>query len=144
MSSRAVADTGPLVAIVRSRERAHKKFVEALETLRTPLMTCWPVLTEAAWLLRNEPGGFKAIGGLVDSRLVKRLDLDEKALAWIVAYLDRYASYKAQLADAALMYLAERQDIGIVFTLDRRISPSTGRRMAALSRSFLTHEARIE
>lgn len=57
MDSRSVADTGPLVAIVRKREEAHERCVAALRSLRAPLLTCWPVLTEAAWLPRNEPGG---------------------------------------------------------------------------------------
>jgi uncharacterized protein len=48
MAERAVADTGPLVAIIRKREKAHRKCVAALKTLRPPLLTCWPVLTEAA------------------------------------------------------------------------------------------------
>jgi len=120
VSSRAVADTGPLVAIVRAREKAHKKCAAALKTLRTPLLTCWPVLTEAAWLLRDEPGGYKALGGLVESGLVELAELDATALAWVIAFMNRYASAKAQMADAALMYLAEREGIDSVFTLDRR------------------------
>jgi uncharacterized protein len=120
VSSRVVADTGPLVAIVRSREKAHKKCVAALKTLRTPLVTCWPVLAETAWLLRQEPDGMKAIGRLIETGLVKLEQLDETALAWIIAFMERYASAKAQMADAALMYIAEREGIDTVFTLDRR------------------------
>jgi predicted nucleic acid-binding protein len=120
VSSRVVADTGPPVAIVRSREKAHKKCSAALKAIRPPLLTCWPVLTEAAWLLRDEPGRFKALGGLIDSGLVKLVELDERALAWIIAFLERYTSAKAQLADAAVMYLAEREGVDTVFTLDRR------------------------
>jgi uncharacterized protein len=116
----AVADTGALVAIVRKREEAHKKCVAALKLLRSPLLTCWPVLTEAAWLLRKEHGGFEAIGKLVRSGSVKLIDLDDDALAWMIEFLARYASAGAQLADAALMYIAERDGIEIVFTLDRR------------------------
>jgi len=77
-------------------------------------------LTEAAWLLRNETAGFKAVGGLIESGLVKLVELDETALAWIIAFLDRYASARAQMADAALMYIAEREGTDTVFTLDRR------------------------
>jgi predicted nucleic acid-binding protein len=108
------------VAVVRSRERAHRKCAAALNAFRAPLLTCWPVLTEAAWLLRKEPGGMRAIGGLVESGLVKPVELDDPALAWIIAFLDRYASAGAQMADAALMYLAEREGVDTVFTLDRR------------------------
>ena len=120
MISRAVADTGPLVAIVRAREKAHKKCAAALKAIRPPLLTCWPVLTEAAWLLRKEPGGFRALGGLIDSGLVQLADLDQTAVPWVIAFLDRYASAGPDLADAALMYLAERESIETVFTLDRR------------------------
>ena len=42
-----------LVAIVRAREKADKRCVACLKTLRAPLVTCWPVLTETAWLLRT-------------------------------------------------------------------------------------------
>jgi predicted nucleic acid-binding protein len=120
VSSRVVADTGPLVAIVRSREKAHKKCTAALKAIRPPLLTFWPVLTEAAWLLRDEPGRFKALGGLVTGGLVKLIELDETALKWIIGFLERYASVNAQLADAAVMYIAERESIDTVFTLDRR------------------------
>jgi predicted nucleic acid-binding protein len=118
--SRAVVDTGPLVATVRKREKAHHKCVAALKTLRPPLLTCWPVLTEAAWLLRNEPEGMRAIGGLIRTGSVKLVDLDAIALDWIIVFLERYASIGAQLADAALIYIAEREGIDTVFTLDRR------------------------
>ncbi len=120
MDDRAVADTGPLVAIVRGREEAHGRCIAALKVLRPPLLTCWPVLTEAAWPLRAEPGGIKAPGGLVRSGAVRLIELDEAALHWIVGFLDRYASAGAQMADAAVMYVAERERIDTVFTLDRR------------------------
>ena len=52
--------------------------------------------------------------------MVKLVELDETALPWIIAFMERYASAGAQMADAALMYLAEREGIDTVFTLDRR------------------------
>jgi uncharacterized protein len=120
VSERAIADTGPLVAIVRAREEAHERCVAALRQLEPPLLTCWPVLTEAAWLLRNEPGGVRALGNLIESRALTLVELNETTLHGIIAFQERYASIGAQMADAALMYIAEREDIGTVFTLDRR------------------------
>ncbi len=119
MAKQAVVDTGPLVATVRKREKSHKKCVTALKPLRSPLLTCWPVLTAAAWLLRDDPGGIKAIGGLVQCGSVRVVELDAAALDWIIAFLERYASLGAQMADAAVMYIAEREGIDTVFTLDR-------------------------
>jgi uncharacterized protein len=115
-----VADTGPLVATVRKREKAHKSCAAVLKELRPPLLTCWPVLTEAAWLLRDEPRGMKVLGELIRSGSVCLVELDEAAFHWIVEFLERYSSAGAQMADAALMYIAEREGIDTVFTLDRR------------------------
>ncbi len=120
MADRAVVDTGPLVAILRDREADHSRCVAALKTFRPPLLTCWPVLTEAAWLLRHEPGGARALGTLVASGTVRLVELDEQALSWAIGFMERYASANAQLADAALMYLADRERIEVIFTLDRR------------------------
>ena len=95
MADRAVADTGPLVAVVRTHEKGHNRCVATLKTLRAPLLTCWPVLTEAAWLLRDEPSGLRAIGRLIGSGRVELVELDAPAL------MERYASAEARMADAA-------------------------------------------
>lgn len=120
MNNRAVVDTGPLVAIVRAGENAHESCVATLKTLRAPLLTCWPVITEAAWLLRRERGAMRAINGLISSGAVGLVELDAVALSWAVNFMERYATLGAQLADAALMFIAERENIDTVFTLDRR------------------------
>jgi predicted nucleic acid-binding protein len=81
VSRRAVVDTGPLVAIVRNREEAHAQCIATIAKLRAPLITCWPVLTEVAWLLRREPGALRVIDGLVSTGAVKIADLDAQALS---------------------------------------------------------------
>jgi hypothetical protein len=48
------------------------------------------------------------------------LMLDDKAPSWVAAFLKRYRKMGAQIADAALVYLAEREGIDTLFTLDRR------------------------
>lgn len=62
----------------------------------------------------------KAIDGLVSSGAVRLVELDAWALSWAVAFKESYATLGAQLADAALMFIAEREGIETIFTLDRR------------------------
>lgn len=57
---------------------------------------------------------------MVQTGAVKLVDLDAQALAWMFGFLARYASMRAQFADAAIMYIAEQEGIDKVFTLDRR------------------------
>jgi len=44
-------DTGPLVAILRQDDHEHESCVRQLQDIRRPAFTCWPVLTEASYLL---------------------------------------------------------------------------------------------
>jgi len=117
---RVLVDTGPLYAIIDERDEHHSACVDVLQTLQSPLITCWPVLTEAAWLLRGNPPGTQRLLAGFDTGLLSLAVLDEAAAAWIARFMHQYSDLPAQLADAALMYLAERDGVGTVFTLDRR------------------------
>jgi len=115
-----LVDTGPLVAIASARDQHHQLCVEQLRHLQPPLLTCWPVITEAAWLLRHHPSAVERLLGSFEVGLLRLLTLDEKAIRWLATFLMRYRKMGAQIADGALIYLAERDGIDTVFTLDRR------------------------
>lgn len=115
-----LVDTGPLVAIVNARDASHKTCADILRDCRLPLLTTWPVITEAAWLLRNVPQGVSKLLGMVESGIVECLELDADAAAWISHELERYADLKPQFADVSLLYIAAQEDLNEIFTLDRR------------------------
>jgi predicted nucleic acid-binding protein len=120
MTGRVLVDTGPLISIVSIRDQHHEHCVEQLKKVRAPLFTCWPVLTEAAWILRKEPMALKRLLADSPGELFELIDLDEKALPWVSRFMLRYRNLGAQLADACLVYLAEHEQIDTIFTLDRR------------------------
>lgn len=113
-------DTGPLVAIVSQDDAHHERCVAELADLRPPLLICWPVVTEALWLLRRDAVGVRGLfRGFADG-LWALAPIGAEALPWLEAFLHRYCKLGAQLADACLVYLAEQEGIDTVFTLDRR------------------------
>jgi predicted nucleic acid-binding protein len=113
-------DAGPLVALVDRSDARHGDCRAAYAGLRTPLYTTWPVITEAAWLLRHTAGGLQQVLSFVESDLLVCVDLGPDAAAWMRSFLDRYADLRPQLADASLVYAAERLGTETIFTLDRR------------------------
>ncbi len=117
---RILLDTGPLVALLAESDSRHRLCVATLASLPPPLLTCWPVLTEAAWLLRKQYRPLDRIADAEAAGMFDILPLESGSLADIAAIMRRYESSGIQLADAALAYLAERENIGTVFTLDRR------------------------
>src|SRR5437660_12385021 len=108
MTDRVLLDTGPLVAILSARDQHHRTCVEQLKDLSAPLLTCWPVLTEAAWLLRFDSKAIQQLLRGSERGLFEVLKLEGEALPWTANFLRRYRTLRPQLADACLMYLAER------------------------------------
>ena len=115
-----LVDTGPFVALLRPDDANHVICTEQARVLRRPFLTSWPVLTEAAWLLRDIPDGVSRLLLMIQEGLILPLDLDAVALPWLITFMEKYRDLGVQLADASLCFLAERERIHRIFTLDRR------------------------
>lgn len=115
-----LVDTGPIVAILSAADQYHEICTEQLRSITGPLTTCWPVITEAAWLLRSHPRALRILLSSFNDRPFQLAALNESDLSGIAAILARYAGLQIQLADASLVHLANRERIQTVFTLDRR------------------------
>ena len=113
-------DTGPMVAIFSGGDEFHTVCVEQMRRIRGPLVTCWPVITEAAWLLRDYPQAVRKLLAALDGRTFQLAILAEADSAGVSAVLEKYKTLRIQLADAALVHVANRDQLNIVFTLDRR------------------------
>ncbi len=119
-TDRVLIDTGPIVSILSESQQFHKQCLETLRDLKPPLYTCWPVLTEAAYLLRRKPATVRNLLASTDGRFLQLLPMTNADVAGIITILEKYEDQSFQLADAALMHLAGRESIDKVFTLDVR------------------------
>jgi uncharacterized protein len=117
---RVMVDTGPLVAILSREDEYHELCVAELHRMSTPLLSCWPVITEAAWLLRRSPQAVRKLLGSIDDGFLSLLPLAGTEAKLIADLMNKYEDLHPQLADAALVYLAGRERIKTVFTLDQR------------------------
>jgi hypothetical protein len=117
---RVLADTGPIVAILSRRDQYHRTCVEALRDLPGPLFTCWPVITEAAWLLRRDSNAVQQLLNSIDTGFLELLPLTSADAKPIASILQKYRDIRIQLADAALIHLAARDGVDTIFTLDQR------------------------
>jgi predicted nucleic acid-binding protein len=117
---RVLVDTGPLVAIMSRADEHHKVCVETLHDLPGPLFSCWPVITEAAWLLRGHRGVVQQLLGGIAEGFLELLPIQSAETSEIGKVMEKYKNIRPQLADAALVYLAERDGFDVIFTLDRR------------------------
>ena len=118
MKGPGLLDTGPLVSFLAAGLKHHAWAVEHWKRLRPPLLTCEPVLTEAAFLLKREGRNADAIFELLERGVIQIALAVQKEQADLRALMDRYRNRPMSLADACLVRLSEIHASGEVFTLD--------------------------
>jgi predicted nucleic acid-binding protein len=113
-------DTGPIVAFFDASDHYHKPCVELLKGVNEPLITTWPVLTEAfyllgfSWKAQDNLWEFIVRGG------VEILSLDDKQQSRCRQLMEKYADLPMDLADGTLVVLAESKKVKKIFTLDHK------------------------
>ena len=118
MSKPTLLDTGPLVAMLDRADMHHPWSVSHWAQLQPPMLTCEPVITEACYLLRNNPRGGRAVMELIDRGIVQIAFQLNENIAALVELLCKYTDVPMSLADACLVCMAELQPATTVFTLD--------------------------
>ncbi len=115
-----LVDAGPLVALVDADDQHHGACVAALQSLKEPLGTVWPPFTEAMYLLADLPAAQEALWEMVERGAIHLLLLDSADVPRMRELMRKYANRPMDLADAALVRVAEREGLRRIFTVDRR------------------------
>ena len=111
-------DTGPLVSYLASGLEHHDWAVEQWKLLRPPLLTCEPVLTETAFLLKREGRDTDLLFELLERGVIRVGLAIQEQRADLRALMRRYRTRPMSLADACLVRLSEIHAAGEVLTLD--------------------------
>lgn len=114
----AICDTGPLVAYLNRNDRYHKWAVSLMKEVTPPILTSEPVLTEAAYFLRDD--------GLPLDTLFQMLERNALSLSFdLSAHWPRIRTLMARyhqmdLADASIVVMSELHRHAQVLTIDRK------------------------
>jgi predicted nucleic acid-binding protein len=114
-----LVDAGPLVAVIDADDRHHTACTAALKKLAPPLVTVWPAVVEAMYLLA-EFRAQDALWQMILRGVLVMEPLGEKDLSRARDLMAKYRDLPMDLADAALVAIAERLSCRRIFTLDRR------------------------
>jgi hypothetical protein len=89
------------VALLPRRDAQHAVCDAVAKEIELPACTCWPVITEAAYLLRHTPDVVRKLLACCDGSRFEILSLDQDDLTGIDAILADYQDQSLDLADAA-------------------------------------------
>jgi predicted nucleic acid-binding protein len=115
-----LVDAGPLVALIDRADPGHDACVAALKTFRDPLVTVWPAFTEAMYLLGKSWPAQKALWSRLETDALAMASLDDGDAPRMRELMEKYRDLPMDLADAALVRVAERESLTRIFTLDRK------------------------
>ncbi|HYL22310.1 MAG TPA: PIN domain-containing protein [Gemmatimonadales bacterium] len=115
-----LVDAGPLVALIDRSDPHHSRCKAVLHSLVDELLSVWPVVTEAMYLLAFSWQAQEALWDLLASRELALVPLDHADAPRLRDLMRKYRDLPMDLADAALVRVAERERLRRVFTLDRR------------------------
>ena len=115
-----LVDTGPLVALFDPKDSYHARCRTVLKSLREPLLTAIPVLTEAFHLLTPGSRGALALGKFLTQKGILVWKFDDDTLKTSLELMDKYADKPMDLADASLVTAGQCLGIFRVFSIDRK------------------------
>lgn len=114
-----LVDAGPLVALIHADDREHERCKKGFESISEPLGTVWPALTEAMYLLGFSWQAQEALWEMIERQAVQILSLDIADVPRMIELMRKYRDRPMDLADAALVRVAEREKLRRIFTTDR-------------------------
>lgn len=114
-----LVDAGPLVALLSADDQHRTRCTEAVRSLRGPLASVWPAVTEAMHLLTPRPIAQQALLEQLETGALGLLPLGAGDVPRMRELMSKYGDRPMDLADAALVRVAERERIFTIFTVDR-------------------------
>ena len=109
-----LVDAGPLVALIDADDEHHASCVAAFKKVREPLGSVWPALAEAMYLLGDLPKGQEALWEMLVRGAVHLIPLGIADVSRMRELMRKYADRPMDLADAALVRVADATRVGIL------------------------------
>ena len=113
-----ICDTGPIVAYLNRNDPYHAWALAVMKQVQPPALTCEPVLTEAAYFLREDRVDIDPLFKLLERKALS-LDFD-LSMHWtrVRALMKRWT--QMDLADASIVVMSELHAKSQVLTVDRK------------------------
>jgi uncharacterized protein len=118
MAAEVLIDTGAILALLERRDAWHESCVEACRQLRLLLLTTDAVLTELFHLFGKSRAEMESAWKFVASEAIILGGIEQHELPHVRALMSKYWGLPMDFADATLVYVAQRESISTIFTVD--------------------------
>jgi hypothetical protein len=118
MKNTVLIDSGPLIALFDKSDRYHQEVLSFLKSFDGKLVTTWAVLTEVSYMLDFNLQVQIDFLKWIELGAVEVYEITQSDLVTIIEMMERYTNVPMDLADASLMFVAHKEDIRKIVSID--------------------------
>ena len=113
-----IIDSGPIIALFDRSDKFHNKVLDFIKTYKGKFVTSWAVITEVSHMLdfnlqvQIDFLKWCEVGG------IEVYDISQTEISNIRIMMEKYIDIPMDLADATLMYIANKENIKNIVSID--------------------------
>lgn len=111
-------DSGPLIALFDRSDNYHLQVLECLRSYHGKLISSWAVMTEVSHLLDFNLQVQLDFLTWVGRGAIHLYNIDQGELMALRQMMEKYSDLPMDLADASLLYIANRENIEQIISID--------------------------
>ena len=111
-------DSGPLIALFDKSDKYHNKVLKFLQQYKSELITTWSVLTEVSHMLDFNLQVQIDFLKWIELGGIDVYDIPQDDIVNIRVMMEKYIDIPMDLADATLMYVASKEHIKDIVSID--------------------------
>ena len=113
-----IIDSGPIIALFDKDDKFHHKLLAFMKSFDGKLITTWAVITEVTHML-----GFNINVQLnflkwVELGAITICQIEQNELTSMIKMMQKYSDLPMYLADSTLMYVAQKENIQDIISID--------------------------
>ncbi|MAL18884.1 MAG: pilus assembly protein [Balneola sp.] len=118
-------DAGPIIALFDKSDQHHVLMMEFMKNFQGRLISTWPVLTEASYMLDFNKETQLDFISWVSEGGIEIFNLEQWQLVNVREWMNKYSDLPADFADASLLVAAETKNLDSIISLDSDFSVYT-------------------
>jgi uncharacterized protein len=118
MDANALIDTGAIIAILNKTDSWHRSCRDTFRQMHMPLLTSEAVLTEVFHFIGDTQSRMETTWKFLRSGSVILGRIEHEELPDIHSLMSRYWDRPMDFTDATLVYLAKRESLSVILTID--------------------------
>ena len=113
-----IIDSGPIIALFDKDDKYHKKTLEFMHSFDGKLISTWAVITEVTHMLSFNLTVQLNFLKWVEMEAITIYQIEQSELTAMIKMMQKYSDIPMDLADSTLMYVAQKENIKDIISID--------------------------